>query len=314
MPRPTPLFALASFLVLVACQKKEEEAPPLFEPSREASAPMSYEAGMGSADRMVASVAPGSSTEASAPQRQFVRSADLRFRTRSVESATRSIQAIVARHGGFVELDDLRSTVREERTRSYGSDSLLAIYRVDVTNTLSLRVPNDRLDTVLALVSPLVAFLDHRTVRAQDVGMELRRAERERQRMERAQRRVLDLIDESTGKLKDKTTADEQAQQREDRAAAAADQRDNLLAQVELSSIQIALYQHPETRQDTLERPLHEIWREPYSKRLARSLGEGWDSFVSFVLWVLSNWFWWTLFVGALVLFLRRRRTRSGSD
>lgn len=308
MSRSSALPVCALVVALLGCQKKEEAAPMMEEAAPAPASAPAYDGGA-SADRMASVGAPAPSIGAPAPQRQFVRSADLRFRTKSVEAATRSIQSIVAVNGGFVELDDLHSEVREQRSRPYGTDSLLEISRVDVTNTLQLRVPNDRLDTVLARIAPLVAFLDHRTVRAQDVGLELRRAERERRRLDRDSRRIQDLIVQSNGKLKDKAAADEQVLEREDRADAASVHLDDLQGQVELSAIAIALYQHPETRQDTLERPLYEIWREPFAKRIARSWADGWDGFVSLVLWLVSIWVWVALVAGAVFLFLRRRRS-----
>jgi len=311
MSRPSTVLAFATVLALVACQKKEEAAPMMDEA---APAPVSERAenasGGASADRMASVAVPSPSIGTAAPERQFVRSAELRFRTRSVEEATRSIEAIVARVGGFVASNDLRSSKDFEHRESFGRDSVLEVGRVEITNTMQLRVPNDQLDTVLARVGVLAAFLDYRTVRAQDVGMELRRAERERRRMEKASKRVQDLAAES-GRLRDRAQIDEQALQREDRAEAAESQLDDLQGQVQLSTVDLVMYQHPVTRVDTLERPLYESWREPLWKRLGSAWSDGWDGFVSLVLWMVSHWIWIALVAAAVVLFLRRRRSEK---
>lgn len=288
-------------LVFLGCQKKEEAAPMLDQASMPMSeAPISSEAARNS----MAEARP------SAPEGQFVRSADLRFRTRSVAQATDRIERIVAANGGYVELNELRSAISETRERPFGNDSVLVLQRVDVWNTMQLRVPNDRLDTVLASIVPLIAFLDHRVIRAQDVGRELRRAERERRRMERASERLQDLAQHG-GRVRDLAQIEDQTAQREGRADEALDRTEDLRGQVALSSVQLSIYQHREPRSDTLQRPLHETWREPFWKRVGRAVLDGWLSLQGFLVWLLSMWFWVLIVAGVVAYFVRKR---SGGD
>jgi len=301
--KPSLFVVACASLVFLGCQKKEEPAPAMDQASySEAMPPPPPEA-------------PKSVMAESRPatqEGQFVRSADLRFRCKSVSQATDRIARIVAANGSYVELDELRSSISETREMPFGTDSVLELQRVDVWNTLQLRVPNDRLDTVLAGIAPLIVFLDHRIVRAQDVGRELRRAERERRRMERASARLQDLAQQG-GRVRDLAQIEDQASQREGRADDALDRSEDLREQVALSAIQISIYQHREPRSDTLQRPLDETWREPFAKRIGRAFLEGWWSLQGFVLWGLSNWFWLMVAVGAAVYFLRRRSGGSST-
>lgn len=299
------LFLVATLaLAVLGCQKKEEAAPEMAQDRSERS--------MAEPAPAAPSAMPSLSAE-SAPQRQFVRSAELRFRCRSVVQATASIERIVAANGGYVESNDLRSSVAETRERPYGMDSVLEIQRVEIWNAMTLRVPNDRLDTVLAAIEPLVAFLDQRTIRAQDVGRELRRAERERLRMERAGER-LRALEQNPAKVRDLAHVEEQAQQREDRAVGAMDRSDELKEQVALSSVQVSLYQHRESRVDTLQRPLEEVWKEPFSSRFVRAFLEGWSGFLGLVLWLLSNWLVLAILAGIVALVVRLRRAERDAS
>lgn len=287
MKARSSLLAACIGLAFFGCQKKMEEAPAMADTVSSYAAPSAPMESDVSSSKSVGPAADASRTPT--PVRQFVRSADLRFRCRSVSQATATIERIVAGNGGFVELNDLRSQIQESRVRPFGNDSILAIRRVDVWNTMQLRVPNDRLDTVLAQIAPLVAFLDHRTIRAQNVTQELRRAERDKRRMDRASERMRNLV-ENPGKVKDLANVEDQALDRETRADAASDRSENLLEQVELSSVQVALYQHPEPRTDTLQRSLEETWREPFWKHAVRAFTESWTGLLDFALWLLSHW------------------------
>lgn len=308
MTRSLPTLVLATVL-LASCQKKEEAAPAAdFVDTR---GPEMSEAVSEPAAAPAPPPEAGGSASAEA-QRQFARSASLRFRTRSVAKASAMIESIVAANGGYIQLDDLRGELRERSIQEYGTDSFVEISRVDISSTMELRVPNDRLDTVLLHIQPLVLFLDHRTVKAVDVALELRRASRERQRLERAGDRMRDLS-EANARLRDRTQADDQALQREDRADAAAARHEDLRAQVDLSSVEVTLYQHPETRLDTLARPLDELWREPFHKRFARAWSDSWSGFATFLLWIASNWILLVLILGAALLFLRFRRNSRNS-
>lgn len=303
-------FLTALGFVLVGCNEAPK-AEAMADSAPSEMAKEAYPASSPSAMAPQASVVVSAKVEAG--PRAFVRSADLRFRCRSVMQATDRIERIVADNGGYVELNDLRSQIRDRREKLFGNDSVVAILSVDVWNHMQLRVPNDRLDTVLAAIAPLVAFLDHRTIRAQNVGLELRRADREKKRMEKASARVQNLT-ENPGKVRDLAELEQEALRREERADAAVDRSEGLREQVELSSVQIALYQHAETRMDTLQRPMEETWQEPFSKHVSRALLAGWTSFLGLVLWVVAHWLQWGILTAAVLVFLRWRRTKKSVE
>lgn len=297
-------LCLVSFAVL-GCQKKEEAAPMV---------ESGYADAVSSAPQEAAPPAPpvGMSAAPSpvVADRKFVRSAEMRFRCRSVVQTTTAIERIVADAGGYVARNDLQVRMAEAHEESHGDDSLIRIERVDIVNDLQLQVPNDRLDTVLAHLAPLVAALDRRVVTAQDVGQELRRADRERRRQERASQRMENLVDERTGKIRDLSSVLDNANDRADRADAALSREEDLLGQVALSAVAVSIYQHPETRMDTLAQPLYQIWRESLGSRFGAAAREGWDGFVGFVLWFVSHWTVLLVLGGMVYGIVRLRRAR----
>lgn len=295
-------LSLAALAVL-GCQKKEEAAPTVEMDYAVASAPQEAPP----APPVVSGAAPSPVVA----DRKFVRSADMRFRCKSVVRATTAIERIVADVGGYVARNDLQVRTAEVHEQPRGDDSLVRIERVEIVNDLQLQVPNDQLDSVLARLAPLVAALDRRVVTAQDVGQELRRAERERRRQERASQRMEDLVDQRSGKVRDLSTVLDNANDRAERADAALSREEDLLGQVALSAVSVSLYQHPETRLDTLAQPLYRVWRESLASRFGAAVREGWDGFVGFVLWFVSHWTLFLVLAGVVYGFVRLRRAGS---
>lgn len=297
-------LSLFSGLLLAGCNKMEETRP-ASEPvrSEEANAPgRASEQGIGGGAE---SVSPGL---APAGERQFVRSAEMDFRTRSVEATTRAIKELTARSGGYVGLEERESSIGSTRERPLGRDSLVRFSEVEVRNRMTLRVPNEKLDTLLERIAGMASFVRHRTLRAQDVAKELNRAAREQKRMEQAGKRMQELA-QSPGKVKDLAQVDDQALAREDRAMAAAARAEDLLAEVQLSTVELSFAQHDVTVLDTLARPLSETWHEPFWGRVGRALVDGWEGAVDFVLWFASRWILLVLGAIGAVVWLKRRKS-----
>ncbi|MDI1317467.1 DUF4349 domain-containing protein [Flavobacterium sp.] len=81
--------------------------------------------------------------------RKFVQTADLKFKVKNVAKSTYVIENIVGKNGGFVTFTDLKSNSSEKSETKISKDSTLETNRITVDNTIRLRVPNAKLDTIL---------------------------------------------------------------------------------------------------------------------------------------------------------------------
>jgi hypothetical protein len=105
-------------------------------------------------------------------ERKIMRTADLRFKVKNVESATYQIENLTKRFGGFVTSTHLESRVVEQNTTPLSTDSLLEITAYNIENAMLVRVENRYLDTFLLEMSKIYAFLDRRQINATDVTIE----------------------------------------------------------------------------------------------------------------------------------------------
>lgn len=223
--------------------------------------------------------------------RRFIRSADLKFRVKDVVQATYAIEDITVGFGGHVENTQLTSRVDQRFTTPISSDSLLETTKFTVINTATLRVPVEKLDTMLKSLAQFVDFLDHRTVKADDVQLLLYANRLEEKRIERSQQRMTDAVDEQGKKLRETTVAEDRLLERQAQADAVKLSSVGLEDKIAFSTITIHVYQRQELRYDVLanERSV-DRYRPGFFSELASALGIGWQILVNLVLFLARSW------------------------
>lgn len=115
--------------------------------------------------------------------RKFIRTADVKFRVIDVLAATYNIEAITSKNGGFVTFTNLSSEANSIPIKTLSNDSLLESTEVRVSNTMVIRVPNTKLDTVLREISQNIDYLDYRVIKAEDVALQLQSNNLEQKRL-----------------------------------------------------------------------------------------------------------------------------------
>src|ERR1700757_2145315 len=96
--------------------------------------------------------------------REFIRTAELKFKVGNVQQSTYIIEDIVGKHNGFVTLSNLASNINRKNTIKVSEDSLLETTYYVTENVMSMRVPNTSLDTVLKEIAKQITFLDYRII------------------------------------------------------------------------------------------------------------------------------------------------------
>lgn len=105
--------------------------------------------------------------------RKFIRTANIKFRVKNIERTTYDIENIVSHQDGFVESTSLISSIENVENKSVSADSSLEITHYSVSNTMILRVPVAKMDTTLKEIAKHIDFLDYRTIKSQDVALDI---------------------------------------------------------------------------------------------------------------------------------------------
>jgi Domain of unknown function (DUF4349) len=107
------------------------------------------------------------------PERKFVRTADIKFKVKSVVNTTTDIENICTAQGGFVIYTNLASNIDDHTETPISADSILETTHYTVTNTMTLRVPNTKLDSTLKDIAKSIDYLDYRIIKADDVSLQI---------------------------------------------------------------------------------------------------------------------------------------------
>ena len=223
--------------------------------------------------------------------RKFVRTADLKFKVKNVAKSTYAIENIVAKNGGFVTFTDLKSTINEKSETKISQDSTLETTRFTVDNTITLRVPNTQLDTVLKSMEKEVAFLDSRLIKADDVALQLLSNKMAQKRLTSHQKRLEKGIDTKGKKLNDITNAEDKVLDRETESDETFLKNLSLEDQVNFSTVTLYLYQRESVVQEMVanEKSIN-AYRPHIGLQVWDSLKTGWFMFEAIIAFIVQLW------------------------
>lgn len=242
-------------------------------------------------------------------KRRMIRTADIRFRVKDVVRSTYAIEDVVRRFDGFVTNTELRSTIDNKQSIPISEDSVVETTRYTVINQLTFRVPNTQLDTALKSLAAQVDFMDHRTITANDVALQLLRNQLEQARIRKHGERVADAIDDQGRKLKETLPAEDRLLDRQTDADDAMLANLGIEDRIAYSTVTLDLYQRQSVRNEVLPNATNITAYAPgFGQRLKASLADGWAVLEGLLLLVVKAW---SVLLLALIGFLMWRRMRG---
>jgi hypothetical protein len=222
---------------------------------------------------------------------KFIRTADLKFKVKSVIKSTYNIEDLTARMGGFVTYTNLTSNIDDNETKPVSSDSSLVITHFTVTNSIILRVPNTRLDTTLKLLSANIDYLDYRIIKADDVALQMLSNNLTIKRSVKNENRITRAIDHRGKKLTETTTAEGVVLSKQEQADNAQIANLSLLDQLNFSTINLVIYQRQSVRHELIANDKNiKIWEPGFGTKILDSLSNGWDILEAVLLFIFNLW------------------------
>jgi Domain of unknown function (DUF4349) len=233
--------------------------------------------------------------------KNFVITANVRFKVDNVIKTTYNIESVTRKNGGMVVFTELKSEIHEINSAQISPDSSLETSTFTVGNVLTLRIPNNKLDTTLREISKNVAFIDYRIIKVEDVSLEMMGNTLAQKRNEKGAERV-------TNSESKKLNFDIENQGIFTQEAADNAKISNMLLndKVKLSTVELSIYQNKQTT----SKLIHSV---PKSTGFGRSLGYeiveslkfGWSIIESIFVFVLKLWSLILLF-GVVFYILKR--------
>lgn len=232
---------------------------------------------------------------------KFIRTADLKFKVKSVIKSTYDIEDITNQQGGFVAYTNLTSTVNNVSTTAISTDSSLETTNYLVTNTITVRVPNTKLDTTLKEISRNIDFLDYRIISAEDVALSILSNNLAQKRAAKNEERLTHAIDKNGKKLNETTVAEETLLNKQEQADNAKISNISLKDQINFSTIKLSIYQRETIKREVISNDKNITAYEPgFGQNLLDSLKFGWEILESIIIFITK---FWGLFLFVVVVY-----------
>lgn len=277
--------AMLLLTLAVACNKKAEESYSV------KSENYSEEAVAVDSTSVEENMSSSAAVEDKNSKRKFIRTADARFKVKDVAQSTYKIENLTKNMGGFVTLSELRSNITENDETQVSQDSLLQTTRYEVNNTLALRVPNIKLDTLLRSLAKEVQFLDYRVIKSDDVNLQFLANELSQKRNANTSRRLENAIDKKGNKLKDINESEENLAAKKENSDNAYINNLSLKDQVNFSTVTLELYQNEQIRYEMVANEKNiNAYRPNLGLQIWESIKSGWFIFEGIIAFIVQLW------------------------
>ncbi|MCY7292866.1 MAG: DUF4349 domain-containing protein [Ferruginibacter sp.] len=235
--------------------------------------------------------------------KKFIRTADIKFKVNSVINTTNDIENICNNNGGFVTSTNLNSDIIRSEEMSVNEDSTLQTTSYNVTNSIILRVPNNKLDTTLKEIAKNISYLDYRIIKADEVSLQMFSNTLSQKRLAKNEARLINDIDGNNKKLHETINAEELLLSRGEQADNAQINNLSLEDQVKYSTVNILIYQ-PETTTKTIvasEKKV-KVYEISFWKQVRESIQYGWSIIADLFIFIVR--FWALLLLAGLIYFV----------
>jgi len=229
-------------LILLSCGKKAE-APA----TDSTAAPLGYVSSDTTSSNDV-------SARTNAPtDRKFKKTVEAEFKVKNVLQATEEIEDLVFAFGGYVVHSDLSNNQMNYSEIEKSRDSVLIVRQIEVSNKMTFKVPDNKVDSVLRKLKQYVVFLDGRRIDLEDITHQIERNESETNRYDEYSKRQTNKIDSKGKNLKEISSAEDASLDKKLQADEARIRNKELLDDVKYCTLNLRIYQKATLSKETIE-------------------------------------------------------------
>jgi hypothetical protein len=242
--------------------------------------------------------------------RKFIRTADLKFKVKSVTQSTYTIENITNKFDGFVIYTNLQSNIIDQFETKVSQDSTLETTRYNVENNITIRVPNKRLDTVIKSIAKQIDFLDYRIIKADDVSLKMLSNQLSQKRSNNNVNRVEKAIDSKGKKINDIMNAENTLANQKEQNDNSKIENLSLADQVNFSTLSIQIYQHESVKQEMNAITKDYNYYKPHiGIRIIDSLKIGWFVLLDIIVFFIQIWWLLLIIVGGFFIYKKYKKT-----
>lgn len=252
---------------------------------------------------------------------RFIRTAELKFKTQNVVKTTDAIEDLTSRMGGYVAYTNLASNIDDSQTKNISPDSSLIITHYTISNEMTLRVPNTKLDSTLKLIARHILYLDYRIIKADNAALQIRANNLAVKRTGKYQKRLTAAIGKKGAKLGETANAEESLLDKQEDADDASISNLSLEDQINYSTVTLTIYQKQGVLHELIANEENVKEYEPHiGLKILYALKNGWGLLQSILVFVFDIWGLILLAVLGYIgyrqyrKYLKKKNTKSNND
>lgn len=244
------------------------------------------------------------------PKRVFLKTAEIKFKVNDVVNSTYNIENICNAQGGFVTFSNLVSTINKKEITPISIDSSVETSNYAVSNSITIRIPNNKLDTVLKDIAANVDYLDCRIIKADDVSLQLLAKRLTQNRIKQNENRLIKAIDNNNKKLIETIAAEDLLLFKQQQSDNSIIENLSLTDQVNYNTVNLSIYQNDVTKHIMFAHEKVIKRYEPgFGSKMAESLLFGWTILMDIL--VFFSKFWAIFLFVLLIYFLYKKFIKS---
>ena len=244
------------------------------------------------------------------PKRVFLKTAEIKFKVNDVVNSTYNSENICNAQGGFVTFSNLVSTINKKEITPISIDSSVETSNYAVSNSITIRIPNNKLDTVLKDIAANVDYLDCRIIKADDVSLQLLAKRLTQNRIKQNENRLIKAIDNNNKKLIETIAAEDLLLFKQQQSDNSIIENLSLTDQVNYNTVNLSIYQNDVTKHIMFAHEKVIKRYEPgFGSKMAESLLFGWTILMDIL--VFFSKFWAIFLFVLLIYFLYKKFIKS---
>jgi hypothetical protein len=236
--------------------------------------------------------------------KQFIKTAETKFRVKNVRAASEKIEDMAAKYAGFVTYSRLQNAESEYQRDEISRDSIVISKKIIVENEIVLKIPNENLDSLVRELNKMIVFLDYRIIKMDEVTFSLLANQKASERLKNYNERQKKHIDSKGNKLKETTQAEENILNRQSEADDLQVEYLTTRDQIKYCTLTLYIYQEPFFYKETQVLLNTDSFKPGLFTRILNALISGWSIFEYFIVFLFSIW-WLTVIIAVAIVIVK---------
>lgn len=233
---------------------------------------------------------------------KMVKKASMNFKVKDVSGSTKNIIRMARSMNGFVTQRSMESVENETKMLKIKDDSVQTITSYIVRAELLVRIPAEKMDDFIEMVSNSASFIHNINVQIDDKSLQYLASQIK-------QRNSIQLLRDE--KSKDHKTREaielmKSQNQAVDEEIAAR----NIEADVKYSTVQLNFFQNALIKKETIAENNLSGYRLPFFRSMKNAFSDGWNYFLTFIIGITHFWMF-LLAIGAIIIGYRYYKLRK---